>query len=413
MAQAQEPLSSTYIFGGRATSDCEWPNLARVGGCTATLLSPSIVVFAAHCGEDHKYAYFEGGQHRVRIKHCRVNPDFSQKALGQGLDWGYCKLEDTSWTKHIPLVPPLRRKELEQIEAPYPVTLVGFGRNNLDLGVGRLVEVDTWLTDLEDEASIGGNGADSCQGDSGGPAFVQLQDKSWRVLGITSYGGACGKGGKYSLYANSVDWIEQESGKRLPNCEKGQRHACEALMLDPGGDYGREDDRCLAGPLLEKEASRARLPELSWASPAPSKLVEEGEGLQARLELRHIERLKGARLEVELDGEVTQIHDRLHPEVSVAVSALSPGQHVLRAKIYDDQDEVRTVARTAFRWQVPDFQGELTQLSPASSEDSKVKEDEEGAGCRAQLSPCSGWLSLLGLGFVLRGSRRRFSKSSC
>lgn len=414
VAKAQAPLDAPYIFGGRPAADCEWPNLARVGGCTATLVSPSLVVLAAHCGEKHKYAYFQGGAKRVPIKHCKVNPKFSQKSLGQGIDWGYCKLADTSWTKHIPVVPPLRREELKQIQAPYPVTLVGYGRNNLDIGVGRLVEVDTWLTHLDDEASIGGEGADSCQGDSGGPAFVQMPDKSWRVLGITSYGGACGKGGRYALYANAVDWIEKESGKRLANCEGKDPYACDTLMLDPGGDYGREDNQCLPGPLLEEGSNRARLPELSWTSPEPSKLVKDGEGLEARLEVHHIERLDKARLEIELDGEVIQIHDRLHAEVTVAVSALAPGQHVLRAKIYDADEEVRTVARTAFRWQLPEFEAVPGEDSgQTSSPDSQVKEEDESAGCRAQGSPASGWLSLLGLGFLLRGSRRRFSKSSC
>lgn len=412
VAQAKTPLVSPYVFGGRPAQDCEWPNVARVGGCTATLISESILVFAAHCGKDHEYAYFEGGRYKIPIKRCKVNPKFGQDTLGQGIDWGYCELADTSWTKDIPLVPPLRRQELEQIEAPYPITLVGYGRNNLGIGPGKLVEVDTWLTNLDEEASIGGNGADSCQGDSGGPAFVQLKDKSWRVLGITSYGGACGKGGRYALYANAMDWVEKTSGQRLPSCEPSGKFACETLMLDPGGDYGREDGRCVAGPLLEKGSGRSRVPELLWTSPEPSTLVKDNQGVEARLELRHLSRLAQARLEIELDGDVLQIHDRLPEEVTVAVSALSPGQHVLRAKIYDSEDEIRTVARTAFRWQFPDLEELSGEVSDAPAQSSQVKEEGARAGCRAASSLSSSWLSLLGLIGLLRGSRRRNTSAS-
>lgn len=410
---AEAPLASPYIFGGRPAADCEWANVARVGGCTATLMSSSILVFAAHCGEDHKYAYFEGGKRKIRIKHCEVNPEFGQDTLGEGIDWGYCELAETSWTEHIPLVPPLRQQELKQVEAPYPVTLVGYGRNNLGIGSGKLVEVDTWLTNLDEEASIGGNGADSCQGDSGGPAFVQLKDKSWRVLGITSYGGACGKGGRYALYANAIDWVEKASGHRIASCEPSSSFACEALMLDPGGDYGRDEGHCRTGPLLEAGNSRTRAPELRWASPSASKLVKNEQSLDARLEVRHAERLDNARLEVELDGKVIQIHERLHKEVSVAVPALSPGQHVLRAKIYDVDDEVRSVARAAFRWQFPEEAGTASEESESPTQSSEVKEEETASGCNAAQSPSSAWLSLLGLAWILRGSRRRMSKPSC
>lgn len=412
VAKARAPLASTYIFGGRAAFECEWPNVARVGGCTATLMSESILVFAAHCGVEHEFAYFEGGTRKVPIKRCKVNPKFSQDTLGEGIDWGYCELEDTSWTKDVPLVPPLRKKELERIQTPYPVTLVGYGRNNIGLGPGTLAEVDTWLTALDEEASIGGKGADSCQGDSGGPAFVQLQDKSWRVLGITSYGGACGKGGRYALYANAVDWVEKESGERLANCAHSQTYACETLMLDPGGNYGKDKHRCLPGPLLEAGSARQRVPELSWTSPAPSKLVNADQRLEAKLEVRHVHRLKGARLEIELDGEVIQIHDKLHAEVTVAVAALSPGQHVLRAKIYDGDDEIRTVARTAFRWLIPSDDLSLSADGDLPAQSSEVKEDEKGAGCRFQAPSGSRWLLLLGLGVLLRGSRRRMSSPS-
>lgn len=404
-AQASE---DAYIFGGRAAQDCEWPNVGRVPGCTVTLISESIIVFAAHCGAQHKFVSFEGGKRKVKIKRCEVNEDFSQGTLGQGIDWGYCELEDTSWSKHVPLVPPLRQGELDQIKTPYPATLVGYGRNNIGLKAGKAAEVDTFVTHLSDEASIGGNGADSCQGDSGGPAFVQLQDGSWRALGITSYGGACGQGGFYSLFANAIPWIEERSGLKLPNCDSGESYACEALILDPGGDYGRDHTQnaqghCKAGPLLEPGAARG----IRFVDPSPGKVIEQGEGLVATLELEDLNRLPKARLVIELDGKFHTQYDELQKSVRVELSTMQAGQHVLRAKIEDEDGEVRNVARVAFRWAMPKPVAALSDENQASTETPAVKQDPQGAGCSLRNGSAGYAWAALGLLGLLRVSRRR------
>src|SRR5687768_11449769 len=41
---------SQGITGGAETQACEWPALAALGGCSGTLVHPSLVVYAAHCG---------------------------------------------------------------------------------------------------------------------------------------------------------------------------------------------------------------------------------------------------------------------------------------------------------------------------------------------------------------------------
>lgn len=409
-ATAAPALESPYIFGGRASDDCEWPNVGRLGGCTATLMSENMIVFAAHCGADHRYVSFDGGKQRVKIKHCEVNPAFGESTLGQGIDWGYCILADTSWTKHVPIVPPMREGELKDFSAPYPATLVGYGRTDFGLGSGKLAEVDTWVTGMGTEASIGGEGADSCQGDSGGPAFIQLADGSWRAFGITSYGGACGKGGYYSFFADAVKWAESRSGMRLPNCDEGKSYACETLMLDPGGNYGREDGHCKAGPLLEPGAA----PELRWVSPVSSQLVNDHDSVQARLRIKHVDRVENARLVIELDGKEHELHEKPAKELVVNVGSLAPGQHVLRAKLLDEEDEVRGVARLAFRWDVrksAPVDSNQPQVWPAKSKN-QVKEDPRVQSCSlVGASGVSGWG--FGLLVLLRAFRRRKSSLPC
>lgn len=408
LTQAAE-LESTYIFGGRGTQDCEWPNVGRVGGCTATLISESIVVFAAHCGAQHKFARFEGGMRRIELKGCEINPRFDQSMLGEGIDWAYCELKDTSWSKNVPLVPPLRKEELTKIEPSHPVTLVGYGRSNIGIKAGALAEVDTWITSLSREAGIGGDGADSCQGDSGGPAFVQLEDGSWRVLGITSYGGVCGEGGYYSLFANAIPWIEKRSGKKIANCEPGSKFACDALMLDPGGNYGRTNNNCRSGPLLEP----GRFPKIEWINPRPGQKLQEGEGVEAELRLSHLHRLPSAVLTIELDGEPHARYSELSSDrVIMPLGVMDPGQHVLRAKLRDQDGEVRTVARRAFRWQI-NSRSMSHSMGGENEGPTVVKGEMQGAGCRlsAGQSGAASWFMLV-LG-LMRVSRRRIQRQAC
>src|SRR5690606_35321759 len=126
------------------------------------------------------------------------------------------------------------------------ITHVVYGVTNGG-GVGINTEVVTTVHGLEAPAlGVGGNGTRSCNGDSGGPAYVQLEDGSWRVFGITSRGvtGDCADESIYGLIHSHVQWIEDETGLDITPCHDADgtwnpSEGCTEFPLTPGvGESG-------------------------------------------------------------------------------------------------------------------------------------------------------------------------------
>lgn len=373
-ASHPEQTRQDRIFGGRQSGGCEWASVADIGGCTATLISPEIVMFAAHCGTNHKYAYFGNRDRRVKLDACFANPDYDKSRLGEGIDWAYCKVSNTRDTADIPIVPAISRQELKEIKPGHAVTLVGYGVHDLDAPRGVKVEVDTVLTGLDDEAHIGGDGADTCQGDSGGPAFVQIEDGSWRVLGITSYGGACGKGGHYALASNAARWIEKHSGVEVPDCSDPKGGSCEKLALDPGGQYGSWDKGgCQPGPTLKA----GLVPHLTWISPQPGQRFEPGATVDAQFQLRFGSSKKHS-LRVELNGKVIKSEGSADSTWQHSLQGLGQGQQVLRVFVLDENNGIVDVSRRAFRVAKSLGQTAVTSSSGAKSSSFSSSEDADG-----------------------------------
>ena len=248
---------TTEIYGGTDVAMCGWPTTVELGGaCTGTLVHERVVIYASHCGTDYSSVRLgesiNGGPGRnVATQQCKVIPGGT---TGEGNDFAYCTLAQP--VTDVPIVPILMGCEAEDyLVAGQPVTVVGFGNANTGpYGVKRQVNTTINSITANNEAFIGGGGKDSCQGDSGGPVFVQVEDGSWRVFGITSYGGACGTGGYYSMMHLGMSWFESETGYDLTPCHDADGTwnpgpECGSFPLTPGVGSGTWANGCSGGAL--------------------------------------------------------------------------------------------------------------------------------------------------------------------
>jgi hypothetical protein len=241
-----EPLASIDqpIFGGQNATTCQLPTTVLLNGCSGTLVHPSIVTTAAHCGTNHRTAFFGESQSNparsVPIEYCRTYT--GSRVPGHLSDWAFCKLKTP--VTDVPIVPILMGCETDILKPGKRVIVAGFGANtappNDGFGTKRWVETTINQEDTGRGIQVGGMGKAPCFGDSGGPAFVQLDDGSWRVFGIDSSGlsSDCNQGDLMALIHPAVPWIEKTSGVDITPCHDadGTWHpsrACKSFSLAP------------------------------------------------------------------------------------------------------------------------------------------------------------------------------------
>ncbi len=227
------------VLGGRDAAPCEWPSAVSVGGCSGVLVSPRLVVYAAHCGDAVEEVRFGTDAARpelsARTELCRLMPG---ARLGNGSDIAYCVLEQP--VTQIQPARILAGCELDQLVEGAAVSMVGFGADGPDgergtqrVGISRIASVGDEL--LLDSATV-----DTCHGDSGGPLFLHFAEADGtftpRLVGITSAGSGeqCGSGvSHYTNLARKVEWLEESSNVDVTPCFRGSAWrptpACSAL----------------------------------------------------------------------------------------------------------------------------------------------------------------------------------------
>lgn len=254
------------IYGGAPVDTCAWPAAIFVGGCTASLVHPRMVVLAAHCvafGSPYEALFGENYFQPVRtvpIEGCVEHPQWGQGMPGDGQhDIAICEL--TQPIDDVPIVPILMGCEAEMLQPGAAAWLVGFGQADDALGDGPKREVATEIQQVGTDAIwVGDDVHAACYGDSGGPAYLQLPDGSWRVFGATSGAATqspeCPQTGVWTMIHPYVPWIEETSMIDVTPCHDADgtwnpSEACTEFPLAPGVGDGSWAQGC------EGEASEA------------------------------------------------------------------------------------------------------------------------------------------------------------
>jgi len=217
MPADQSGESGSEIIGGTAdngdTSVVALLNRTKGELCTASLISPTVLLTAAHCTLSDPGDVFVAvfapdlttgipANTAFAVKEVHHDPAFNINNLQAGHDIGIAILAQPS--TQTPL--PFNTAALSQAQVGQAIRIVGYGLNQGPAQTGKGAGTKRTATTTVDAINniliqIGDNKKETCSGDSGGPAFMKLNGVE-TIVGVTSFGNQfCTNGG----FDNRVD----------------------------------------------------------------------------------------------------------------------------------------------------------------------------------------------------------------